>query len=97
MKKLVIISTHPIQYQVPLFKYLKKQGIKAKVFFASKHGLNKNKIDPEFLTRIKWNINSNMTQGYEHKFSKIQKYNINDYRLNYYKIYRTREERTNVN
>ena len=87
MKKLVIISTHPIQYQVPLFKYLKKQGIKAKVFFASKHGLNKNKIDPEFLTRIKWNINSNMTQGYEHKFSKIQKYNINDYRLNYYKIY----------
>ena len=86
MKKLAIISTHPIQYQVPLFKYLKKQGIKAKVFFASRHGLNKNKVDPEFLTRIKWNINSNMLKGFEYKFSKIQKYNINDYRLNYYKI-----------
>ena len=74
MKKLAIISTHPIQYQVPLFKYLKKGGIKAKVFFASKHGLKGDKVDPEFLRKIKWNINSNMLQGYEGKFSKKQKY-----------------------
>ena len=84
--KLAILSTHPIQYQVPLFKHLKKKDIKANVFFASKHGLNKNKVDPEFLTRIKWDINSDILKGFEYKFSKIQKYNINDYRLNYYKI-----------
>lgn len=86
MKKLAIISTHPIQYQVPLFKYLKKGGIKAKVFFASKHGLKGDKVDPEFLRKIKWNINSNMLQGYESKFSKKQKYNIDDFRLNYHRI-----------
>ncbi len=86
MKKLAIISTHPIQYQIPLFKSLKKKGIKFKVFFASKHGVVKNKIDPEFLRKIKWNINSDMLKGFESKFSKVQKYNINDFRLSYDKI-----------
>lgn len=85
-KSLAIITTHPIQYQVPLFKHLKKKGFKITVFFASKHGLNKKETDPEFLRKIKWNINSNLLQGYESKFSKIQKYKINDFRLNYYKI-----------
>jgi glycosyltransferase involved in cell wall biosynthesis len=85
-KNLAIITTHPIQYQVPLFKHLKRKGIKIKVFFASKHGLNKKETDPEFLRKIKWNINSNLLQGYESKFSKIQKYKINDFRLNYYKV-----------
>ncbi len=47
---------------------------------------NKKETDPEFLRKIKWNINSNLIQGYESKFSKIQKYKINDFRLNYYKI-----------
>lgn len=86
MKKLAIISTHPIQYQVPLFKNLKKIGINCKVFFASKHGYSSKNIDPEFLQKIKWDISSNMLKGYKNKFSKIQKYNINDFRLNFYKI-----------
>jgi glycosyltransferase involved in cell wall biosynthesis len=86
LKKLAIISTHPIQYQVPLFKNLEKIGVNAKVFFASKHGHSSNKIDPEFLEKIKWDISSNMLKGYKSKFSKIQKYNINDFRLNYHKI-----------
>ena len=86
MKKLAIISTHPIQYQVPLFKNLKKIGINCKVFFASKHGHNANLIDPEFLQKIKWDISSNMVKGYKYKFSKIQKYNINNFRLNYHNI-----------
>ena len=71
MKKLAIITTHPIQYQIPLFKSLKKKGIKFKVFFASKHGVVKNKIDPEFLRKVKWDINSDMLKGYESKFSKV--------------------------
>ena len=86
MKKLAIISTHPIQYQVPLFKNLKKIGINCKVFFASKHGYSSKSIDPEFLQKIKWDISSSMLKGYKSKFSKIQKYNINDFRLNFHKI-----------
>ena len=86
MKKLAIISTHPIQYQIPLFKSLKKKKINSKVFFASKHGIVKNKIDPEFLRKIKWDINSNMLEGFKSKFSRIQKYNIDDFRLSYFKI-----------
>ncbi len=88
MKKLAIITTHPIQYQIPLFKSLKKKGIKFKVFFASKHGVVKNKIDPEFLRKVKWDINSDMLKGYESKFSKVQKYNVNDFRLYYDNIER---------
>ena len=86
MKKLAIITTHPIQYQVPLFKNLNKIGVNFKVFFASKHGHSLNKIDPEFLQKIQWDISSNILKGYKNKFSKIQKYNINDFRLNYHKI-----------
>ena len=86
MKKLAIISTHPIQYQIPLFKSLKKRGINFKVFFASKHGVVKNKIDPEFLKKIKWDINSDMLKGYENKFPKVQKHNVNDFMLSYFNI-----------
>ena len=53
MKKLAIITTHPIQYQIPLFKNLKKNGIDVTVFFASKHGLNSNKIDFKTLLYMK--------------------------------------------
>lgn len=83
MKKLAIISTHPIQYQIPLFKKLKKKGIKPIVFFASKHGLNKQKKDPEFLQKIKWDIGVNPLSGYKSYFSKNQKFNINQFRLSY--------------
>ncbi len=86
MKKLAIISTHPIQYQVPLFKILKKRGVKFKVFFASKHGVRKNKVDPEFLKKIKWDTDFNLLKGFKSKFSKIQKYNVNDFRLYFSKI-----------
>ena len=82
MKKLAIITTHPIQYQIPLFKSLKKYNIKPIVFFASKHGIN-NKFDHEFLNRINWNINSNLISGYKSYFPKYQKYKINDFRLSF--------------
>ena len=55
MKKLAIITTHPIQYQIPLFKNLKKYNIEPIVFYASRHGLKKTQ-DHEFLQKIKWDI-----------------------------------------
>ena len=83
MKKLAIITTHPIQYQIPLFKNLKKNGIDVTVFFASKHGLNSNKIDPEFLKKIKWNNDSNILKGYSSFFPKNQKNDIHEFRLSF--------------
>lgn len=82
LKKLAIITTHPIQYQIPLFKKLKKFNIKPVVFFASKHGY-KSELDHEFSQKIKWNVNSNILSGYKKFFSKNQKYKINDIRLSF--------------
>ena len=72
MKKLAIITTHPIQYQIPLFKNLKKKKIEAHVFFASKHGLKSKKIDHEFGVKFNWNISTNMLSGYKSYFSKTK-------------------------
>ena len=49
MKKRVgIFTTHPIQYQVPLFRSLEKEkNISPYIFYASDHGI-KPKIDKEF-------------------------------------------------
>lgn len=85
MKKLAIITTHPIQYQVPLFKNLKKYNLKPIVFFASKHGIDK-KFDHEFLNMISWDINSNLLSGYKSYFSNNQKYSVNDFRLSFKNI-----------
>lgn len=83
MKKLAIITTHPIQYQVPLFKNLSKKNIDTHVFFASKHGLKPVNIDPEFLIKFKWDINSNILLGYKSYFPKIQKSKINEFLLSF--------------
>lgn len=82
MKKLAIITTHPIQYQIPLFKNLKKYNIEPIVFYASRHGLKKTQ-DHEFLQKIKWDIDSDILGGYKSYFSKKQKYKINDFRLSF--------------
>ena len=83
MKKLAIITTHPIQYQIPLFKKLKKSKIKAHVFFASRHGLSSNEIDHEFKVKVNWKINQNLTSKYKNFFSPNQKFSINDFRLSF--------------
>tara|TARA_B100001109_G_scaffold254109_1_gene253115 strand:+ start:413 stop:1561 length:1149 start_codon:yes stop_codon:yes gene_type:complete len=83
LKKLAIITTHPIQYQIPLFKDLKKKGVDVSVFFASKHGYTLKKIDPEFLKKIKWNNDPNMLNGYKSYFPKKQIYSINNFKLSF--------------
>jgi glycosyltransferase involved in cell wall biosynthesis len=68
MKKLAIITTHPIQYNAPVFKLLterKKIGIK--VFYTwenSKDGV----FDIKFNQNIKWDIP--LLEGYEYEFVK---------------------------
>ena len=46
-KKVAIVTKHPIQYQVPLFKKMNNKNIKIDVFFASRYGLKSNKKDFE--------------------------------------------------
>ena len=85
MKKLGIITTHPIQYQIPLFKRLKEKKILPLVFFASKHGIN-NRKDHEFLQKLKWDINKDILKGYQNFFPKKQRYEINDFRIRFENI-----------
>ena len=64
--RLAILTTHPIQYQVPWFRYLAQQGwLEPHVFFGDDHGL-KVKRDREFGTEFAWDLP--MLEGYEHEF-----------------------------
>ena len=83
MKKIAIITTHPIQYQIPLFKRFSKYKIKADVFFASTHGLSSKIADSEFNVKFNWDIYKNPLQGYKSYFSKNQKNSIFDFNLSF--------------
>jgi glycosyltransferase involved in cell wall biosynthesis len=68
MKKLAIITTHPIQYYAPVFQLLfKRRKLDIKVFYtwgeASAH-----KFDPGFNKKIKWDIP--LLDGYPYEWVK---------------------------
>ncbi|WP_295667814.1 glycosyltransferase family 4 protein [uncultured Mucilaginibacter sp.] len=67
MKKLAIISTHPIQYYAPVFQLMYKRAkLDIKVFYtwgeASAH-----KFDPGFKKKIKWDIP--LLEGYPYEWA----------------------------
>ncbi len=68
MKKLAIITTHPIQYNAPLFKLLKQRGnISIKVFYT----WSQSKVsvyDARFGVERNWDIP--LLEGYEFEFVK---------------------------
>ena len=80
-KKIAIFTTHPIQYQVPLFKKLKNKNIIPHVYFASKHGYKSENQDSDFKKKFNWNID--LLGGYKSFFSKNQKKKINSWFLNF--------------
>ncbi|SDT53207.1 Glycosyltransferase involved in cell wall bisynthesis [Mucilaginibacter mallensis] len=56
MKKLAIITTHPIQYYSPVFKLLhQRQQIEIKVFYTWGEGAV-NKFDPGFGKTVQWDL-----------------------------------------
>ncbi len=67
MKKLAIITSHPIQYNAPLFRLLtERKKIEVKVFYTwgqTKDGLV---YDPDFKKEFKWDIP--LLDGYEKEF-----------------------------
>ena len=67
MKRLAIITTHPIQYNAPFFRLLaERKKIEIKVFYTwsqSKEGI---KYDPGFSKNIEWDIP--LLDGYNYTF-----------------------------
>lgn len=63
MKRLAILSTHPIQYNAPLYRMLHdEQGLDVKVFFSKTW--DQVKYDPDFQREITWDIP--ISKGYPH-------------------------------
>jgi glycosyltransferase involved in cell wall biosynthesis len=66
MKKLAIITSHPIQYNAPWFRHLAAQpGIDLKVFYLWDFGV-KSHIDAGFQRAVTWDIP--LLDGYAHEF-----------------------------
>ena len=64
--KLAVCTTHPIQYQAPVWRCLaQEEGIELKVFFASDFSVRGYK-DRQFGVSFKWD--QPLTEGYEHIF-----------------------------
>jgi glycosyltransferase involved in cell wall biosynthesis len=66
MKRLAIVTTHPIQYYAPVFKLLNKRGnISIKVFYTWGDGAI-SKHDPGFDQKIEWDIP--LLDGYDYEW-----------------------------
>jgi glycosyltransferase involved in cell wall biosynthesis len=62
--RLGIVVTHPIQYQVPLFRHMADRSwVEPIVFFLSRHGLDES-FDPGFGREIKYDVP--LLGGYKH-------------------------------
>ncbi len=68
--KLAIVMSHAIQYQIPLLRKIAASGkINLMTYFNWDFGVNKEgSLDPEFKTKIKWDIP--VLEGYKYKFLK---------------------------
>lgn len=66
-KRLAIITSHPIQYNAPLFALLALRGILTiKVFYTWGEGSMKHKFDPGFNKNIEWDIP--LLENYDYTF-----------------------------
>lgn len=67
MKKLAIVTSHPIQYNAPLFKLLTEHGrLLVRVFYTWGQSSKGKKFDPDFGKDIDWDIP--LLEGYDHTF-----------------------------
>jgi glycosyltransferase involved in cell wall biosynthesis len=63
--RLGIVVTHPIQYQVPLFRHLAaRSSVEPLVFFLTEHGLDES-FDPGFGRAVKYDVP--LVGGYEYR------------------------------
>ena len=67
---LAILTTHPIQYQTPIWRGLAKNTeLPFKVFFMSDQGI-KASFDPGFNRKLAWDID--LLEGYPHEYLSVQ-------------------------
>ncbi len=67
MKKLAIITSHPIQYNAPLFRLLhERKQVEVKVFYTWGQTESGFVYDPDFKKEFKWDIP--LLDGYEKEF-----------------------------
>lgn len=67
MKKLAIITSHPIQYNAPLFRLLTERGrVQVKVFYTWGQTKDGPVYDPDFGKAFQWDIP--LLEGYEYQF-----------------------------
>lgn len=63
---LVILATHPIQYQIPIWKGLAaRQSVPFEVWYLTSHGIQPT-LDKEFGRVFKWDVD--LLSGYPHRF-----------------------------
>ncbi len=66
VRRLAIFTSHPIQYQAPLFRALAaSEGIEPTVYFGSRHGMDVA-MDAGFGQAFRWDVP--LLGGYEHAF-----------------------------
>lgn len=67
---LAVLTTHPIQYQVPIWKLLASRGrVPLKVYYLSDAGLRAHH-DPGFGRQVAWDID--LLGGYDHASAKVR-------------------------
>lgn len=67
---LAIVTSHPIQYQAPLWRALARDGrVPFEVWFLTPHAL-KPALDPEFGRTFSWDLD--LLEGYPHRFLEIE-------------------------
>lgn len=67
IKRLAIVTTHPIQYNAPWFKLLQERGlVLPKVFYTWSQAALGKKFDPGFNKEVQWDIP--LLDGYEFTF-----------------------------
>jgi glycosyltransferase involved in cell wall biosynthesis len=72
-KHLLILTSHPIQYQVPLWQKMAQAGVPMEVLFLCPHGV-KEARDPEFDRSFAWDLP--MLEGYRSRFLSIPRWDL---------------------
>ncbi|MBM4357311.1 MAG: glycosyltransferase family 4 protein [Deltaproteobacteria bacterium] len=67
MKRLAIVTTHPIQYNAPLFAALARTGrVHPKAFYTWSQTQQGGQFDPDFRRPVAWDVP--LLDGYDHTF-----------------------------
>lgn len=66
MSDLKILVSHPIQYQVPLYRALTVDGIEVEVGFFHPGASQNVASDPDFGLQFQWDVD--VLSGYSHRF-----------------------------